>query len=99
MVIQAKDGDLAEGIVAFHADDNQLAIGFPGKIIVWSLVKGKYLFLTQRVTRGVCSSQCIPIRSSVDCSRLKISSSGGSYPGQDICTPISSTARLVALSS
>ena len=44
-VVQARGGDLKEGIVAFHAEGNQLAIGFPGKITVWSLAKGKYLFL------------------------------------------------------
>lgn len=36
-VINAKNGVLAEGIVAFHADGNRLAIGFPGKITVWGL--------------------------------------------------------------
>lgn len=42
MVVYTKGGDLTEGALAFHEDGNQLAVGFPGNITVWSLAaKGK----------------------------------------------------------
>lgn len=52
-VINAKDGVLAEGIVAFHTDENSLAIGLPGEITVWRLsTEGKCVLFGQRVALG-----------------------------------------------